>query len=51
MDLFGPMITLSSEGKKYGLATIDDYSRYIWVFFLAYKSESFHVFEEFCRRV
>jgi len=29
----------------------DDYYRYIWVFFLAHKSESFRVFMVFYKRV
>jgi len=30
---------------------VDDYSRYIWVYFLAHKHESIRVFEIFCNRV
>jgi hypothetical protein len=34
MDLFGPITYLSIEGSMYGLITIDDCSRFTWVFFL-----------------
>ena len=50
MDLFGLTRTLSLGGKKYDFAIVDDYSRYTWVYFLAYKHESFKVFEIFCKR-
>jgi len=42
---------LSLGGSQYGPIIVSDYSRYIWVFFLVHKSESFHVFEVFCKRV
>jgi hypothetical protein len=34
MDLFGPIVYISIGGNKYGLVIVDDYSRFIWVFFL-----------------
>jgi hypothetical protein len=34
MDLFGPITYISISGNKYGLVIVDDYSRFIWVFFL-----------------
>jgi hypothetical protein len=34
MDLFGHIAYISIDGNKYGLIIIDDYSRFIWVFFL-----------------
>jgi hypothetical protein len=34
IDLFGPVAYLSIGGSKYGLVIVDDYSRFIWVFFL-----------------
>ena len=37
MDLFRPTRTTSLGGKRYGLVIVDDYSRFTWVFFLAYK--------------
>jgi len=38
-------------GKKYGFVIVNDYSRYIWVYFLAHKHESFKVFEIFYKRL
>jgi hypothetical protein len=34
MDLIGPVAYLSIGGSKYGLVIVDDFSRFIWVFFL-----------------
>jgi hypothetical protein len=34
MDLFGPVDYLSIGRSKYGLVIVDDFSRFIWVFFL-----------------
>jgi transposase InsO family protein len=34
MDLFGPTTYKSLGGNLYFLVIVDDYSRYIWVFFL-----------------
>ena len=50
MDLFGPTKTLSLGGKKYGSRIVDDYSRYIGIYFLAHKHEAFKVFEIFYKR-
>jgi transposase InsO family protein len=41
MDLVGPARVCSAGGKWYVLLTVDDYSRYAWVFFLADKGETF----------
>jgi hypothetical protein len=35
IDLFGPTTYRSIGGNGYGLAVVDDYSRYTWVFFLS----------------
>ena len=51
MDLFGPTRTTSLGGKKYGLVIIDDFTRFTWVLFLAYKDETFSVFEKFYKKV
>jgi hypothetical protein len=40
VDLFGPPSHASLGGKKYCLVIVDDYSRYTWVYFFAYKSET-----------
>ncbi|GJX09593.1 uncharacterized mitochondrial protein-like protein [Tanacetum coccineum] len=40
MDLCGPMRVESTNGKKYVLVIIDDYSRYTWTHFLRSKDET-----------
>jgi hypothetical protein len=40
VDLFGPLSHASLGGKKYCLVIVDDYSRYTWVYFFEYKSET-----------
>ena len=35
----------------YGLITIDDYSRYTWVFFFAHEDDTYNTFETFCKNV
>ncbi|GJU79305.1 retrovirus-related pol polyprotein from transposon TNT 1-94, partial [Tanacetum coccineum] len=40
MDLCGPMRVASINGKIYILVIVDDYSRFIWVKFLASKDEA-----------
>ena len=44
MNLFEPTRTTSLGEKKYGLVIIDNYSRYIWIIFLAHKDEAFTIF-------
>ena len=44
MNLFGPTRTTSLGGKRYELVIVDDYSRFTWVMFLAYKDETFELF-------
>jgi hypothetical protein len=41
MDLVGPARVRSAGGKWYVLVVVDDYSRYVWVFFLEEKGETF----------
>ena len=43
LDLFDPTITVSISGKRYGLAIVDDYSRWTWVMF-HHKDKSFDIF-------
>jgi transposase InsO family protein len=50
MDLFGPVAYLSIGGSKYGLVIVDDFSRFTWVFFLQYKSETQGTPKRFLRR-
>jgi hypothetical protein len=35
------VVTCSAGGKWYVLVSVDDYSRYSWIFILAYKGETF----------
>ena len=37
MDLFGPTTYTSIGENKYGFVIVDDFTRYIWVFFLLTK--------------
>jgi transposase InsO family protein len=50
MDLFGPVAYLSIGGSKYGLVIVDDFSRFIWVFFLQDKTETQGTLKRFLRR-
>ncbi|GJT08654.1 integrase, catalytic region, zinc finger, CCHC-type containing protein [Tanacetum coccineum] len=47
MDLCGPMRVASINGKKYILVTVDDYSRYTWVYFLHSKDETPEIIKKF----
>src|SRR5438045_9782826 len=50
MDLFGPTTYKSIGGNLYCLVIVDDYSRYLWVFFLQEKSETMGIFKKFAKR-
>ena len=45
-DISGPISVTSMNGSRYLLTFIDDFSRYIWVFFLKKKSEVCEKFTE-----
>ncbi|CAN1302486.1 Retrovirus-related Pol polyprotein from transposon TNT 1-94 [Linum perenne] len=47
MDLVGPANIKSFGGKYYIFVLVDDYSRYIWVYFLAHKDEALEKFKSF----
>ncbi|GJU95193.1 putative ribonuclease H-like domain-containing protein [Tanacetum coccineum] len=47
MDLFGPTFVKSLMKKMYCLVVTDDYSRFIWVFFLATKDETSDILKSF----
>nr|GEX99290.1 hypothetical protein [Tanacetum cinerariifolium] len=47
MDLFGPTFVKSLNKKTYCLVITDDYSRFIWVFFLATKNETTPILKTF----
>nr|GEX38863.1 uncharacterized mitochondrial protein AtMg00810-like [Tanacetum cinerariifolium] len=51
MDLCGPMLVESINGKKYVLVIVDDYSRYTWTHFLRSKDETPEVLIDFLRLV
>ncbi|GKE06043.1 retrovirus-related pol polyprotein from transposon TNT 1-94 [Tanacetum coccineum] len=50
MDLYGPMHVESINGNRYVLVVLDDYSRYIWVFFLRSKDEASEVIILFIKK-
>jgi hypothetical protein len=47
MDLFGQTQYTSISENKYGFVIVDDYTRYIWVFFLVDKNDVFANFKSF----
>jgi transposase InsO family protein len=51
MDLFGPPTYASLGGKKYCLVIVDDYSRYTWVYFFEFKSETQQTIKDFAIEV
>ncbi|KAE8674817.1 putative disease resistance protein [Hibiscus syriacus] len=46
-DVFGPIKQQSISGMRYMVTFIDDFSRYVWVFFMKEKSDTFSKFKEF----
>jgi transposase InsO family protein len=50
IDLFGPTTYASVGGNLYCLVIVDDFSRYIWVFFLHNKSEVASIFKKFAKK-
>jgi transposase InsO family protein len=50
MDLFGPIAYITIGGSKYYLVIVDDYSHFIWVFFLQEKSQTQETLKGFLRR-
>ena len=48
MDLCGPIKPSTLGGKSYFLLIIDDFSRYMWIFLLAYTIESLNSFKKIC---
>ncbi|GJT82142.1 putative ribonuclease H-like domain-containing protein [Tanacetum coccineum] len=51
IDLFGLTFMSSLMNKKYCLVVIDDYSRFTWVFFLAYKDETSGILKHFITEI
>ncbi|XP_057811672.1 uncharacterized mitochondrial protein AtMg00300-like [Salvia miltiorrhiza] len=50
-DLWGPAHTPSTNGYKYYIAFVDDYSRYTWIFPLTLKSEAALVVHQFLAHI
>ncbi|GJR47278.1 zinc finger, CCHC-type containing protein [Tanacetum coccineum] len=46
-DLCGPITPPTPSGKKYIFLIVDDYSRYMWVYFLSTKDQAFDTFKEY----
>ena len=46
-DVFGPVKQASIGGMRYMVTFIDDFSRYLWVFFMEEKYETLSKFKEF----
>ena len=46
-DVFGRVKQPSIGGMRYMVTFIDDFSRYVWVFFMKEKSETLDKFNEF----
>ncbi|KAE8681852.1 hypothetical protein F3Y22_tig00111303pilonHSYRG00095 [Hibiscus syriacus] len=46
-DVFGPVKQQSIRGMRYMVTFIDDFFRYVWVFFMKEKSDTFSKFKEF----
>ena len=51
MDLFGTLRTISLGGKSYAFVIVDDYTRFMWILFLAHKNDAFNEFSKLCRKV
>ena len=46
MDLFGPSRDASLAGNLHALVIVDDYSRFTWTLFLAYKNDTYKAFKK-----
>ncbi|GJW88831.1 ribonuclease H-like domain, reverse transcriptase, RNA-dependent DNA polymerase [Tanacetum coccineum] len=46
-DLCGPITPPTPSGKRYIFLIVDDYSRYMWVYFLNTKDQAFDTFKEY----
>lgn len=50
-DLCGPISPETSAGNRYFLLLVDDFSRYMWVYFIKTKDEALNAFKVFCALV
>ena len=39
------------SNKRYTLVIVDDFTKFTWTFFLAFKDETNHVFIRYCKKV
>lgn len=46
-DICGPITPNSNSNKRYFITFIDDFSRKVWIYFLAEKSEAFTTFKNY----
>ncbi|GKB92074.1 zinc finger, CCHC-type containing protein [Tanacetum coccineum] len=46
-DLCGPITPPTPSGKRYIFLIVDNYSRYMWVYFLSTKDQAFDTFKEY----
>nr|GEY93855.1 zinc finger, CCHC-type [Tanacetum cinerariifolium] len=50
-DLCGPITPPTPSGKKYIFLLVDDYLRYMWVYFLSTKDQAFDTFKEYKKTI
>nr|GEY65329.1 zinc finger, CCHC-type [Tanacetum cinerariifolium] len=50
-DLCGPITPPTPSGKRYIFLLVDDYSRYVWAYFLSTKNQAFDIFKEFKKTI
>nr|GEZ26437.1 zinc finger, CCHC-type [Tanacetum cinerariifolium] len=50
-DLCGPITPPTPSGKRYIFLLVDDYSRYMWAYFLRTKDQAFDTFKEFKKTI
>ena len=46
-DICGPITPVSNSKKRYFISFIDDFSRKVWIYFLAEKSKAFTIFKNY----
>ena len=51
MDLFGLSMTTNLDGKYYAFVIVDDFLRFKWILFLAYKDDVLKDFTTFCKKI
>nr|GEU51461.1 zinc finger, CCHC-type [Tanacetum cinerariifolium] len=50
-DLCGPITSPTPSGKKYIFLLVDEYSRFMWVYFLNTKDQAFETFKEYKKSI